>query len=372
MSTTPIPAHLNRPGFKVTEVRTDNYEFPGRAAPPAQASGPGSKPHPHTAPLPQSLVRDPIKVGMNSLPPGHPAAQRLAAHMPVAEVQVEKLAPQSETDPQYMSISLPSLFRFYDFKHLSVRNIKGFHQAKFSRAAKEANVRYLVEAISSTMGDKVSAFDLTSNDFYFVMYWQRINSYPKNPQIITHMCDNMEHLKATQLPEGNPKRKTLESLKIEAFLDNTTTDTVYLEEWDMSKWADLDEKYGLGVETMRDIVDFEDLQEEMAAQRAARRNRPVQARTVDEEADDEISEDELMWLGGRAAFLAKLPGRESLQARIEIVKQMDADEIAALEEYKDAVTAYGVKEFANLKCKECGAHHRVQLSVDALSFLPGV
>jgi hypothetical protein len=50
---------------------------------------------------------------------------------------------------------------------------------------------------------------------------------------------------------------------------------------------------------------------------------------------------------------------------------MDPEDINVLDEYIAAVTAYGVSEFANIRCKECGALTKVKLSFDALSFLPG-
>jgi hypothetical protein len=261
-----------------------------------------------------------------------------------------------------MSVGLPSLKHFYPYRDLSVCTMKGYHQAKFFRSTREDNLRYLVEAMSSTIGDGVSAFDLVPADFYFLMYWHRVSSFTKNPQILKLECTDQDHIRQTLLPEDDPNYLPPDTLKIEAFLDKTSLDTEYLEAWDPSPWAELHEKYTLGVETMRDLVEFGEERDELMLQQGKM--------TEDQLAEQLISEDEFMWMTARASFLARIEGRSTLRERIETIKMMDADEIQSLEEYMAAATDFGVKEYANLTCKECGAHHRALVSIDALNFLP--
>lgn len=353
---------LARPGFKVEELATESFEFPSR--------------NNSNAPIPSSLISPGVTTEA-ALPPGHPL--RVRAEQEALKALVEsrpatpqmtptgqKVAPQglgrqerpqSETDPDFFSITLPSLFKLYPFQNLSIRNIKGKHQAKFNRASKERNLRYLVEALSSTLGDGLSAFDLTPNDFQFLLYWQRVASFPKNPQLISFTCTNKEHVKRTLYKEDHPEYLDPKTLDIESYLERTTLDTEYLDDMDLTPFVELQSRYALGYETMRDLVEYQDLAEE------------IQVGKLPEE-DKSIALDELLWLSGRAAFLARTEEHSTLPQRISIVEDMDADAVQELEEYIEVVTKYGVRESVDLTCKECKAHHRVKISVDALDFLP--
>jgi len=354
---------------------------------------------------------------LDGLAPGHPMRARLEAQLKASGVTVEQtrkkamfsskkptrlelerqrkgldpdqhiaVRSQAEVDPSFMSIGVPSQFKFYDFKQLTVSCLKGIHQAKMSRAAKDRKMRYVVEAISSTLGEGVSAFDLTPQDFYFLMYWHRLQSFPKNPQMIPFTCTDKDHVRRTILKKDHKDYLLPETLDISTIMDATTLKTEYLEELDLTPFADLVAKYDLHVETMRDIVEFSELQEEEPyyeeAIAASEGNPPAPevpdpelgsestTATVEIEENSDESFDEVEWLQVRSVFLRRGPGRNTILERNEIVKQMSADEVMDLDKYIEAVTNYGVSESTILKCKGCGASHRVKLSVDALTFLP--
>lgn len=263
----------------------------------------------------------------------------------------------AEIDPAYTSIDLPSGFQFYSFDSLAARTLLGGHQAKFSRAAKEKRLRYSVEALSATLEPNRSAFDLTPGDFFFLMYWQRVNSFSKSPMIITAYCENEDHLHSVY--EGdeeddpdNPGEKRLvkkpeDSLRIEQVLHNTTLDSKYAETVDLSGFT-LTQRYNLGVETMRDVVEATEILQDA----------------------EEVTEDQL-FLMKYAPFLKTGPGQANLKEKMGVIEQMSADDLTELEEYMGRVTQYGVSETANLTCKECGASVRVHIPIDALTFLPG-
>lgn len=266
----------------------------------------------------------------------------------------------SEENPDFSPIELPSGFQFYSFKTLSARTLKGSHQAKFHRAYTQNKLRFIVEAISATLEPNVSAFDLTPADFYFLMYWQRVNSFTKSPQIITGKCTNKEHLarvytKPSDLPEGvTPLEK--DSLQIEQFLNSTSLDTKSCDTLDLVTAKIGLESYSLGVETMKDVVEMTETMIEMA--------------DPDNTSLDVVKDsiDEYGWLASKASFLTN---EISLADRIKIVGDMSAEEVTLLEQYMQTVTNYGVEEHAAIRCKECGASKRVKISFDALSFLPG-
>lgn len=269
-------------------------------------------------------------------------------------------APKSyaEVDPDFTSIDLPSIFQFYDFKSLALRTLKGSHQAKFSRARKEGRLRYVVEAISATLEPNRSAFDLTPGDFYFLMFWQRVNSFTKNPMVVTAYCDNEKHNHSVYVGDevddpDNPGEKKIvkmdeSTLQNESFLKSTTLDSVYAEKVDTSHLA-ITAKYLLGVETMRDVVE---------------------ATEFIQDAKEPLTEED-MFLIKYAPFLKTGPNQENIVAKMKVVADMDADDLAELDEYMHLVTRYGVNEFANIRCKGCGASIRVNIPFDALTFLPG-
>lgn len=257
----------------------------------------------------------------------------------------------SQTDSAYSSVDLPSNFAFYPFKQLSVRPLKAIDQAKLHQAALRKSLRHTVEAISSTLGDGVSAYDLTPQDFYFLMYWQRTNSFLKVPLVVKGYCTDVDHnLKVTvgtPNAEGVVEKLPESTLELVVTVNKTTLDVKNLVyDHDPSKWPlikDLD----LHVETMRDVV--------WAAENLA-----------------EITEDieTFEWLGGYSAFLRAQSLEDSLRQRIERLSDLTVDQISELDEYIKAVTNYGVRESTIVKCKECGASTEVVIPIDASSFFP--
>lgn len=298
-------------------------------------------------------------------------AQQTAAQpttLPASQTPaVEGTAPSySERDPAYMPVVLPSKFSPYTFKTLSLKTLQGSHISKLHRAHKEESLRLIVEAIGSTLEPGLSAFDLTPADFYFLMYWQRVNSYPKNRLLVETYCTNVAHNDEVLIGVKDPQtgqlmvdpvtnqviKKDRETLKIEDYVTMTTLEIKELEPFYLEPYLGLVDKYEIGVETMRDVVDALDIGLDMA------------------QAGDETVTD-FMYTAARAAFLRRGPGRMTLKERCLIVDQMSADEVMLLDEYREKITSYGVAEYANVRCKECGASTKLKVSFDALTFLSG-
>lgn len=325
---TPQPASQRQ---MITELGSETFEFPRERGTP-----------------PGAVVTPPAPA---------PAAAQAPAPTPL---QDEKT--YAELDPEFFSIELPSGFQFYDFTHISARTLLAAHQAKFSRAHKEQKLRYTVEGISATLEPSKSAFDLSVADFYFLMYWQRVNSYSKNPMLITAYCDNTEHNEkvyigydaeepAPDSTEEEPKtvkvhKKLDEStLKTEVLLNNTTLETKYLDPVNFDEHP-VRAKYGLHIETMRDVVE-----------------------ATEWLLDNEATEEDLFALK-YAVFVRRRPGCSTLKERMDYVSKIPAEDMDEFDRYIEAVTAYGVSEFAVIKCKECGASSKVKITLDALTFLP--
>lgn len=261
--------------------------------------------------------------------------------MPKAQPQPTPRNIQVEKNPAFVDITLPSNFVFYPFKSLAVRTFKAQDQAKCIRAAKEGRFRHLVEAISGTLQSDVSAHDLTHQDFYFVMYWHRTNSFGKSPYIHKALCENEQHLQ--DVIEGRKKEETLE---ISTIITRSTLSEKQLDPSTIYYPEELMQKYQLGVLKIRDMVEIDEM-------------------------EDDPSFGDIEFLADLATYLEPRSVEEmTVRSRIEIVKEMSTDEVEELQNYIKSVNDYGVSESINIKCKECGAEREAKVSIDALSFLP--
>jgi hypothetical protein len=86
--------------------------------------------------------------------------------------------------------------------------------------------------------------------------------------------------------------------------------------------------------------------------------------------DNEVTEEDLFHIK-YAVFVRRREGCKTIKERMALVAKIPADEMEEFDRYIEAVTAYGVSEFAMIKCKECGASSKVKITLDALMFLPG-
>lgn len=330
MSTSPPGAH------DPVVVASATLRFPTR--PPAL-----------TPYAPETVVPDPVaqdtSVDLSSLAAEeHDPLMELRAsscHSSGRRIAEERLS--AENSPAYYSIQLPSGFFFYPFKSLSACLVTGRHQMKFSRSAKEGNLRYTVEAVTSCLGDGVNSADLCVPDFYYVLYWLRTASYTKYDFTHLSVCTNPEHVarvKSEELPVSTLKTvHILKSTQIEE--DPFDPQSIFTMDLSATKAAGL----VLGYHAMRDAVEFNE--------------------KFDVDAPDFA---DAMWSVDLACTLhPKHHG--TLAERMELVASLPADVIRELDAYANVSATYGVREFVNVRCKECGAEQRSQLSVSAHSFL---
>lgn len=256
------------------------------------------------------------------------------------EARISSLTAADKSSDFY-SIYPPSNFEFYPFKSLSTMEIKGRHQAKINKAATNKNTHYLVEAVTSLLGDGVNAYDLTPEDFWWVLYWLLISSYPNKRHRVTVTCGNVAHV--AKVEEGLLSSATLRSLHeySRPTLDERILDVEATRAVDTSV---LDKAgYKLTVLTMRQTLDWEDTYGKM-------------------------NDDELYYLQDLATVLDPA-AHGSLEDRVVLVANMSVAELDTLKEYKDAVTNYGVEAYIKHTCKECGAETVSKIAASASDFL---
>lgn len=96
------------------------------------------------------------------------------------------VAPTTPETVDYTRIELLSGFIFYEHDELQVRKIDLVTHIKINRAQSTNDFSLLVDAIGSTLlPGGLDIRDLTVPDFYFLLYWHRLNSYSSTPFNVT-------------------------------------------------------------------------------------------------------------------------------------------------------------------------------------------
>lgn len=276
----------------------------------------------------------------------------------------------SETDPNYIDISesLPSKFYFYPFNTLCVRTFKHQHISKLAIASEMDDIVGVLDTISSVMEPGKSAYDLTIGDFFFLMYWLRINSFKRSPYKIEYVCTNSEHRSKVVL--GQLERDTL--LNEELVHKASQLDLIHA---DFTKANEINtfirETYG--VETLpKTMADFVGLQ--AFSTKIEELKELFSKSTNDDEKDvykEQIKQLQTQYhLHEYASFIHPTHGK-TIQERISFLNELDvdADFLSYLDDFIQAVD-HGVKETAAVRCKECDAKMEVNISIDALHFFP--
>lgn len=278
-----------------------------------------------------------------------PRGVSLDDDVPVADVPgTPRQLVAAETDPNMISVELPSGFYFYPFKELSVAPIRIKHQAKFARANRERSTRITVECITSLLGDGISAMDLTIPDFYWLLYWLRLNNYSKSPLTHRAQCTDPQHV--LDVAEGRKDRASLFTISI---VNQTNLKEKFLDQDAVSKFlatADVEEfesaGYVLSSPRMRDTVE------------------------VEEKWVNRDDFDELEYVADAAACLMARDGTHvSLEDRVAFLNELSPDAMATLTKFRGLVQNYGVEESLTTKCKDCNAVIETEISITAFDFL---
>lgn len=271
-------------------------------------------------------------------------------------------------DPRYTTVNLLSNGKLHGVPvTVAVRKFQAVHRAKLNRAATEEQLQPLVEAISATLGDGVSAFDLTFTDLFQLLHWHRLNSWTSIPYVQVDYCKNPDHVEAVL--KGTKPRSSLE---IKTTLRDTTLEYKFLEpnKEDVEKWsaavADaLPEGSYITHSTVQDICDINHYLSELRERaQTSDADRPK----TDKDIQEELAHiDELAWLADRAAYIG--PKTLSVADRVKIVSEMDLNHADALEQLIKIYNDYGISENVQVTCTDCGAQMTTAVRLSAESFL---
>lgn len=354
------PQAQQRPGFTISpEAQADAMFSQAAMQAPSVPMVPRAQPQPQMQ-QPQRVAPQLVQEYVNQV-----AATNPGVITPVA-------------DAEYMSLELPSRFAYYGFTDLYVCPFRAKHLGKLQKANREQSMLAMVEAVSAVCyttnpayAGAAMAFELTLPDFFFVLYWLRLNSFTKSNYVHTAMCENEDHIRRVsytmnpgfydaQLANGEitaeerdlmyKEAMNPESLKLSQILTNTTLVINELETVpDPTFYCfDSEPRIRMRPPTMRDVLDFAE---------------------APERKDPELKE-EFSFLAQLASHIQHTEMYMDLRTRIKVVGECSPDEVQLLKGFERQIKGYGVEETVKIQCKECGAVSETKLSLAAHSFFP--
>ncbi|QBQ74636.1 hypothetical protein BcepSauron_256 [Burkholderia phage BcepSauron] len=333
--------------------------------PVAHAMVPQHQFHAAPIPTPQPMAPAPVAPNLVQAYVNQVATQHPGVINPVA-------------DSEYMSVELPSRFSYYGFTDLYVCPFRAKHLSKLQKAHREQSLLAMVEAVSAVCyttspeyAGRPMAFELTLPDFFFVLYWLRLNSFTKSNYVHNTVCEDKGHVKRVsytlnarefdeQVARGDmtaEERAQIaalalppESLKLSQIITQTNMKVRELEtKPDPAVYclADAPELI-MRPPTMRDVLEFAE----------------------SPEMKDPEQRSEFSFLAQLATHIQHTAGYLTLRQRLDIVGECSADQVSLIKDFENQLKDYGVEERVRIQCKECGAVSETKLSLAAHSFFP--
>lgn len=308
-----------------------------------------------TEPLVVKVQPEHLRVTVQPEPSAAPVAHMGA---PFIEAQIEKdlqargMIPIQNPgydnpvgDDEAISLALPSRFAFYGFKDLYVKPFKGRQLAKLSRAKEEESSLHMVEAVSmalsNTSGDTALGFKLTVPDFYFVLYWLRLNSFTKSAFTLESVCTNPQHIEKISKGELGP---------------------------DTLKQAEIITRSGLETTMLDQVPDTTDYKLNYPGLRL---RMPTMGDVVEVTEHPSFPDQEFVTFTRYTVFIESVSGPAlTLDQKLAIVADMGAEDWATITSYEKAIPEYGIVEKVVTICKACGHKQVRRIEIEASHFFP--
>lgn len=287
------------------------------------------------------------------------------------------------SDSKYVYIpasQLPSQGVFYPYDDLSIRKMNYLDLKKMCRAQATKSFRTMVEVIAATVDRPV--MQMTSGDFWYLMYWHRINSYLTSPMTIEYKCSNPEHLEAVE--EGHAAKETLVSLNPLTKTSVSVKQIDDIEELTNFITTTKERFNGLMLYPPRvcDILESADLldnseelqaiQEQIAAAGPVNVSPALQLKLA-EQIEAKFDEE---WMHDSVSCISPKYG-ETLVERLAFFERFVEENgygFELFEAIRDFTQLYdhGVKETVKSQCLHCKAPVAAEVATDALTFFPAL
>lgn len=252
--------------------------------------------------------------------------------------------PTSVEDMLELDSDLPSNSFFYSFtEKLRIRQLQLADVEKLIVAATQDSEFLVADTVGKCISWPVK--DLTLGDYYFLLYWLRLNSYPKSPLVITWHCPAcMARSKAARdLDYAHVfDEKEMIPFKRVSRVDNNGPTIIPILEQDV-----IDMPSEVSVPRVHHWIDYNDW---------LKKTNPDEGRALS------------------AKYALYLQGDTFEQRLNKLItsKSLDLYELARAAAYKYG--EHGPSENAMVKCsiEECGATYEVPLVVRSTRFLSSV
>ncbi len=110
-----------------------------------------------------------------------------------------------KSDPRFTDIgNLPSEFIPYSQKQIFIRPFTISELKLLSKSIVLKDIKHLIKAVDNVIDIDVN--DLTVGDFYYILMWLRLHSFPKSPIMVQWRCD--ESIYRSLAFEPNSTQKT--------------------------------------------------------------------------------------------------------------------------------------------------------------------
>lgn len=269
-------------------------------------------------------------------------------------------------DSQYLTTGLPSggiLYPSLGNNSLGIRRFNNDDVLKIYDARAEQSFRMLVEVIGATL-DNFSVWELTVGDFWFLLYWHRVHSYPKSPFVVDWTCSAEKHVQMIRdqtVPAE--ERVSVESLEQRMILKRSDLRTVPLEPSFLLEVAAILHEFGVTTTVMRmddycRLIEMEEENED--AQRAARAD--GKKAVLKYKPSDFLA-------FRHASKLARIHGA-TLEERRKALMTLSEFSLWPKLDNLDALGDHGVVETYKVRCAVCQTESEVEVALDALTFLP--
>ena len=119
--------------------------------------------------------------------------------------------------PGHQRVGLPSMFIPYSFKELIVRPLNVGELAMIASANEQDDFTGLLDALANCLNEDIR--DLTGPDFRALLYWLRLNSYPRSPYTVkwTSRYGNKNEMRIRDTTLEIKKLETLTSEQYQTF-----------------------------------------------------------------------------------------------------------------------------------------------------------
>lgn len=242
---------------------------------------------------------------------------------------------QIKTDSRYINIgALPSQFKGYLFDELYIRPFEIPEMRMLSRSVALNNVSHTNRAVDMVISQDVN--ELTTGDYYYVLMWLRLHSFPKTPPVVSWHCQEL----LPKAPDGKVYR----------------TDEFDQLPQDRSGFMEVScDTYNSEIvhKTNIDIITLPD-DYVLPAGFDFPRVKHMEA------VDEALKDPELLMLAPAAQWIVGETFEDKLKT-LETANSIDMYETAAA---LNDLSAHGIAEDAVLKCRGCGfkIHYKLQLS----------